>query len=189
MRVLILQVSLHRLKDYIKALSYKLPSDIYEGIIMLFIVGLISALSVAGIKRGTKICFYLLLCEYYFLVLCSTVIYREPSLIRKYSFLPFWSYREIADGREELVMEVILNILLFVPIGILLAIVLSIKCWIKILFIALFASTFIELLQLLSKRGFCEFDDVIHNTFGCMIGLAIYATIYGSIDFYNSLNI
>lgn len=35
-------------------------------------------------------------------------------------------------------------------------------------------SLFIELLQLVTKRGLFEFDDIIHNTLGVIIGYGIY---------------
>ena len=34
-------------------------------------------------------------------------------------------------------------------------------------------SSVIELSQLLLKRGLCEFDDVFHNTLGCVIGYGV----------------
>lgn len=38
-------------------------------------------------------------------------------------------------------------------------------------------SVCIEFLQLVWKRGTCEFDDIFHNTLGCMIGYGIYKGI------------
>ena len=34
-------------------------------------------------------------------------------------------------------------------------------------------SSVIELSQLVLKRGLCEFDDVFHNTLGCVIGYGV----------------
>lgn len=31
----------------------------------------------------------------------------------------------------------------------------------------------IEVLQLITRRGLCEFDDVIHNMIGAAIGIAV----------------
>ena len=42
--------------------------------------------------------------------------------------------------------------------------------WWHILLIGLCFSLLIELLQLFLKRGLTEFDDVVHNVVGCMIG-------------------
>lgn len=44
------------------------------------------------------------------------------------------------------------------------------KIWWKVALIGLVFSSFIELSQLVLKRGLCETDDVIHNTVGCVVG-------------------
>ena len=38
-------------------------------------------------------------------------------------------------------------------------------------------SVIIELLQLLSGKGLCEFDDILHNTLGTFIGVSIYILV------------
>ena len=63
-----------------------------------------------------------------------------------------------------------LNVGLFVPLGILVWFTLGKKKWWKVLLMMILFSASIELLQLVLKRGFCEFDDVFHNTVGGMIG-------------------
>lgn len=35
----------------------------------------------------------------------------------------------------------------------------------------------IEVLQLISQKGLCEFDDVIHNVIGAVIGISLYMAI------------
>ena len=42
----------------------------------------------------------------------------------------------------------------------------------------------IELLQLVSSRGLCEFDDVLHNTAGAVIGILIVIVIRRSANRY-----
>ncbi len=37
----------------------------------------------------------------------------------------------------------------------------------------------IESTQYVTKTGFAEFDDVFHNTLGCVIGYGIYLVVYG----------
>lgn len=62
------------------------------------------------------------LAEYYFLVLCSTVICRASHGERHIELIPFWNYLDIwnqVDYPADLI-EVLLNIALFVPIGLLL---------------------------------------------------------------------
>ena len=117
----------------------------------------------------------LLLAEYMFLIYCSTVIFRAVRGVREYDYTPFWSY-----NRPELLMENIMNVVAFVPIGFLLGCAFRIMNWKLVLVIGCILSVGIELFQFLLKRGFTEFDDVMHNTLGCMIGYGLFSLIrYG----------
>lgn len=74
--------------------------------------------------------------------------------------------------------NLILNILLFLPMGILLPLLLE-KCrkfWVT--YLAGFGvSVMIELVQYMAHRGIVEFDDVLNNTVGTMIGYGLAAVI------------
>ncbi len=102
---------------------------------------------------------------YIFLVLATTVLSRNASPDPHYELQPFWSY---AYG-DEMKWEIIANVIMFIPIGIALGKELG---W-KGIFPAAFSSLTIELLQLITRRGLFEFDDVIHNTLGAVIGTAL----------------
>lgn len=69
---------------------------------------------------------------------------------------------------------IILNILMFVPIGFMMPLLLK-KCerWYITYLVGFTTSLFIEILQLISKRGIFEIDDIINNTLGCTIGYGI----------------
>lgn len=58
---------------------------------------------------------------------------------------------------------------MFIPIGILTG---RLWKW-KGLFVALGMSATVELLQLITQRGLCEFDDVADNALGALIGVVI----------------
>lgn len=58
---------------------------------------------------------------------------------------------------------------MFVPIGILIGRRIE---W-KGILTAAGISAMIEVLQLLTSRGLCEFDDVIHSVLGAVIGVGI----------------
>ena len=66
-----------------------------------------------------------------------------------------------------------MNVVAFVPIGLLLGVVFRNIKWWRVLLIGGCISISIEILQLITKRGFSEIDDVIHNVFGCMVGFLI----------------
>ena len=65
-----------------------------------------------------------------------------------------------------------MNILLLFPAGILLPGVTGrkLKWWMGLL-VGIAVSSAIEISQLLLCRGLFEFDDIIHNSLGCMLGI------------------
>ena len=75
-----------------------------------------------------------------------------------------------------------MNVVGFIPIGYLLASSLRGICgndrsmWLAIPLAALFSLS-IELLQLVTSRGLFEFDDILHNTVGAVVGVVIYYVI------------
>lgn len=66
-----------------------------------------------------------------------------------------------------------LNILMFIPVGYLVPIVLRTKSKSKALLIGMALSTFIEVLQLITRRGWFDLDDVFLNSIGSIIGTII----------------
>lgn len=107
-----------------------------------------------------------------------TIVARNPSPIARYELIPFWSYRAIAEGKTILISEVFWNYVLFIPIGILLMLILSSKHkWIVAIACGSLLSSSIEVIQLISHRGLFEFDDIIHNTLGTVIGIGMFLFI------------
>lgn len=103
-------------------------------------------------------------------LLCSTVILRGANEEMHYKLIPFWSYAAVLRGREDLIIENFLNVMVFIPLGLMLSTFDTFRKW-RIVFLCGFClSVTIELLQLIFKRGLCEFDDMFHNTLGAMIG-------------------
>lgn len=107
---------------------------------------------------------------YLFLVFCTTIVFRETSDHTKICFQPLWSYRALYDS---VIAEIILNVILFTPLGFLLGIAMKTPNWVKIVIVGGGISMIIELAQLLTRRGICNIDDVIHNTIGCCIGYTV----------------
>lgn len=107
------------------------------------------------------------------LTLNEVVFSRPTTEAYQYNFQPFWSYNAIMDGRKDLIKEHYLNVALFIPLGMLIWFVLEQRKWWKALLFGCAVSMFVEVMQLLLKRGFCELDDVMHNTLGCMLGYVL----------------
>lgn len=124
-------------------------------------------------QRMKKFVMGALAIEYYFLVLCSTVICRTAPVSKRMELMPFYNYADIWNGEDfkHTIMEILLNVALFVPIGFLLGGIMH-KGFLKVLLTGFLLSSLIELLQFVSGRGLCETNDVVHNTVGCMLGYA-----------------
>ena len=71
--------------------------------------------------------------------------------------------------------QILANVIMFVQVG-----VLTGRSWRwKGLWVAAGLSIFIEVLQLITARGLCELDDVIHNCLGTVIGiLAVKVVVF-----------
>ena len=153
-------------RQYIINLYQDIPQEVYEGLLSVFCLGLVVFIAWKGFKTGLRYSVFLLLVEYVFLLFCSTVIFRTPGETRQYDFHPFWSY-----DRPELLIENIMNVIVFIPVGMILGSLLRVKgSWLVALLIGCSISVTIEALQFWFMKGFSEFDDVMHNTLGCLIG-------------------
>lgn len=173
--------------QYIIKLYQDVPTEVYEGLLSIFCVVASGLITFLGWKGGWKKVIGLLLAEYVFLIYSSTVICRKVAEgVAGHNFSPLWSYEAIKNGREDLLAENIMNVVVFVPVGILLGLVTqnTLNEW-RILIVrislivgaGLVISGSIETLQFFLKRGFSEFDDVLHNTLGCLIGFMIVSII------------
>lgn len=114
----------------------------------------------------------LLLTVYLGVVFASTVFTRTPDGIWHYELIPLWSWREVLIGNTYMLTEIVLNVILFIPIGILIPVVLHRRIrWWQGLLLGVLLSAVIEVSQLVLCRGLFEWDDMIHNGIGCMVGV------------------
>ena len=125
------------------------------------------------IKIGTLIAFPLL-AFYLSFVFTITLFERIPTTVPTDQLDLFWSYKAIAAGRTNLIAEVIDNVILFIPIGILIMFIVVRKFLWLVITIGILLSVFIEVSQLIFHRGLFEFDDIIHNSLGMLIGAGIF---------------
>lgn len=65
--------------------------------------------------------------------------------------------------------QILANVIMFLPVGVLAG---RIWRW-RGLWVAAGLSVGIEILQLITARGLCEFDDIFHNMIGAVIGIGI----------------
>lgn len=119
----------------------------------------------------------ILFVECIFIIFCSTVVYRETLPEARSNFIPFWNYQAIRRGDDRCFVEVLLNVILFIPIGFLACGLRRINKWWKVALVGAVISCTIEGLQLWLQKGFCELDDVFHNTLGAIVGYNLYQWI------------
>ena len=97
----------------------------------------------------------------------ETIIGRKVG-VGRVELVPFWSY-----SHPELRMEIILNYILFIPLGLLLYLCSGEKFGLRVVIAGILLSVSIEIVQLVFLIGLFEFDDMIGNTVGCLIGAVI----------------
>lgn len=111
----------------------------------------------------------------YFLFFCEQMG-RVPSDDYKYSLVPFREIKRCivhwrAMGLFHAALNLVGNVLCFVPFGFVLPIMSRRHRGIfKITFLSFLASLLVELIQLVSKVGSCDVDDIILNTLGGFLG-------------------
>lgn len=96
------------------------------------------------------------------------------NLIPFKEILRFWNYRD-SLGMQTVLLNIVGNVLAFVPFGTFLPIF-SMRCkrfWRTILF-SFELSFLVEVLQLVTRVGSFDVDDLLLNTIGGMIGFIVY---------------
>ncbi|MGN0436209.1 MAG: VanZ family protein [Wujia sp.] len=144
------------------------------GIVLLIVVSVLIFLLINNKIRLSQALAALLGYIYMGFVFATTLFTRVPGA-RKYELIPFWSWNEVLfHGDRLLLEEILLNIIMLFPVGILLPVLCRKKLeWWKGFITGALISAVIEVLQLLLRRGWFEWDDMIHNGLGCMIGCMI----------------
>ena len=154
-----------------------IPSFCYLTLAISLIIGTIAFGRFFEPQKAFRFSMRMFLLEYLLLLFSSTLIFREPAQVSKCNYSLFWSYEAIIQGDHSLIIDNTMNILAFIPVGFFLCgSVAGIK-WKTIALLGCCCSLLIEFIQLQTARGFSEFDDVIHNTLGCMIGYGSFCLV------------
>lgn len=147
-------------------------------IVTLFLIGyfLVYRKLMKGTKKlkASKVGLWSIFLIYMILVLGATIGdrvsgYESINLHLFSSYKDVYNNFSLGEWRN-----IILNILMFVPIGFMIPLILKKceRCYITYL-VGFGITLFIEILQLVSKRGIFELDDIINNSLGCAIGYGI----------------
>lgn len=142
----------------------------YNSLPAYWLLWLIVVALVVWLIDGRRITPRPLLAAYLLFIIFETVIGRKTG-VGRVELVPFWSY-----SHPELRMEIILNYILFMPLGALLYLCFGEKFGLRVVIAGLLLSVSIETVQLVFRIGLFEFDDMIGNTVGCLIGAVVGKT-------------
>lgn len=108
-------------------------------------------------------------------IVFGSTVFTRTSTISRYKLIPFWSWYEVfVNHSRSLLIEIILNMILLLPVGFLLPAIFDRRVRPSVGFlVGVIISAVIEASQLIFRRGLFEWDDMIHNGFGCMVGCLI----------------
>lgn len=120
-----------------------------------------------------------------------TLLSRKKSPVAYFNLLPFRGYTNLLRPPEEgiemvtgiavfflqdtvPIVGILLNILLYYPLGYLLPLLFPRLESNHVIFIGCLCSIVTEVTQYTFKLGWCEINDVIHNTLGTALGLCLW---------------
>ena len=118
----------------------------------------------------------ILLSLYIVVLLYFTVVGRYSHAEYEYQINFFTSYRWFFEHNGgQVLRQLLINLVMLMPVGFLLPVVINAKHkYIITLALSLLLTVFIETMQLITKCGSFEVDDIINNFVGAFIGMLIY---------------
>ena len=126
-------------------------------------------------KMRLRACLALSILIFYLaFVLTLTIVARNVSQEASMQLKLFWSYDYIANGDKGMFFEVFWNVVLFMPYGFFASFISKSKAKHSVFLSGFMLSVAIELTQLVAHRGVFEYDDILHNTLGTVIGIALF---------------
>ncbi len=168
----IYQLTIHIANDLLQPIKY-LPLGIFISCIFLFLWNIYNKERYCGknpSKQNRK--WILFLCITYITVLLQLAIFsREPGsrIGVDLGLFATWGNSTMSQA------YFIENIIMFLPFGILFPLGFNkFKIGRYCVMIGFLFSVCLELLQFLTKRGYCQLDDIVTNTFGTVLGWGIY---------------
>ncbi|MCD7922723.1 MAG: VanZ family protein [Clostridiales bacterium] len=145
--------------------------------ILIFIGAAVFTVNLWRREKAERAFLKALLISWFVSVIITTLVIRTPTDLIKVNLIPLWSWNDlIVNHNMKSLQEIILNIILFIPGGLLLHFLYQVKPKFAF-FTGLIFSAVIESLQLITHRGFFEWDDMLHNGLGGLIGALFAAKI------------
>lgn len=184
---------LEQIKRLIRYVLFVYGWDYEFLVIFLFVASLICVVvnKLIKNKKSTNAILIVSFVGYFFFIIYKTLIDRSSTTESAgLCLIPFYSYHQFFSGvSTEVLRQSIMNIAFFYPFGFLLSCLdmelIKKRRWLIVL-IAFVFSLSIEALQYIFHLGYAEIDDVIHNTLGAFIGVAMSEFFDKLFDFAKS---
>ena len=166
------------LDHFLEVSNPRIPEVVLYSSFLITVVFLFLGLNLKGVRNKERFLLWVLLLEYVFLVISSTIVFRSPRSPVRIELIPFWTYYAIANHTFGVsIWDIILNIALFMPFGILITLLFPSLPSKKIVLLGLAFSLCIELSQFFFAKGIAQLDDLMHNSLGCYLGSCIVRMI------------
>lgn len=168
------ELSHYIMHDMLEPIGY-LPLGLISGILFFLILKLLRTAKILPGKTTPKNRdFYLTLLVIYIAVLLKLALFsREPGSRTTVSLTLFDTWGNTMQAHAFFVE----NIIMFLPFGILIPKIYPLMRNFFVCTLAGFCTSMtLELIQLITERGFCQLDDIVTNTIGAAAGYIIYIT-------------
>ena len=159
-----------------------IPSVVLYPSLIVTIILIVAGLFCGKVRNKVRYALIILLIEYLFVVICSTIVCRgvQSFEFARLELKPFWTYKAVIERVPGVsVWDIVLNVVLFVPLSFLIKLIFPAISLGKILIIAVCCSLFIETNQYVLEKGIAQIDDVMHNTIGATIGWILAKALFG----------
>ena len=160
--------------------STGIPLEVLWLSLIITAVLLIVGYKWSRVNNKKKDTLWVLLVEYAFVVVCSTIICRKPMCFEfdRLELTPFWIYNSVLTHVPGVsVWDIVLNVALFLPFVFLVKLLAPSLSLIKILGLAIICSLIIETNQYVFEKGIAHIDDAMHNVIGTAIGWLVAKTV------------
>lgn len=150
----------------------------FGGVILVCTLFLVAAAGMHKIKKTQALGAVIALV--YLIIIFGSTVFTRGVIPRQCELTVFWSWREaLVDHDREMLTEILLNCVMLMPVGILLPMAAGRKIHpFLALLIGVILSGMIEVSQFIFERGLFEWDDIIHNSLGCMLGCVVANEVF-----------
>ena len=112
------------MEEFFRYFKTGIPDDVLNVSLCITIILILSGLLIPILRRKRIYCCWVVVIEYWFVVVCSTIVFRRVIKAPHVEFTPFWTYKAVYSHVAGVsYWDIILNMVLFIPLGLLLSLI------------------------------------------------------------------